>query len=189
MATSTRRATLVHGAAAGVLAYLASYLVTWVLAGSRAGSLFVSGPFGGDVPDWKALLWVFYDSHFVGTRTPGLVGPGGERLARSGLVDTVALLDAPYLYAVPVVVLLAAGATVALRTGVDDPRSGLEAGLTVVLGYAVLAVLGMMVAQQAGVGPSPLRAAVVAGLLYPVAFGGVGGAVVGALAADGAENP
>lgn len=163
---------------AGGLSFLVGYLLTWILAGTRISRLFVSGPFGGGVADWKATLWVFFDSHFVGTQTPSVTWPGGATFG-GDLVDTVSVLGVEYLYAVPPLVLLVAGATVAWTLGVETPFDGLTAGITIAIGYVVLSVLGMLVAQEAGVGPSPLRAVVVAGVVYPVGFGAIGGAVAG----------
>lgn len=169
----------VRGAIGGALAFIVGYLITWIVAGAKVSRLVVSGPFGGGIPDWKANLWVFLDSHFVGTRTPQVTGPGGSPTVGDGLVDTVGVLGIEYLYLLPVLVLLATGAVLAWRADVTSPREGLVAGMAVAIGYVVGAVLAMMVAQQTGVGPSPLRSFVIAGGVYPTALGAVGGAVVG----------
>jgi hypothetical protein len=174
----TRGATVALGAVAGVVVFLFGYLITWILAGAQAGRLFVSGPLGGAVADWKAVTWVFFDSHFVGTRTPRLIGPGGDSVD-GGFVDTVGLLGVEYLYVVPILLLLVAGAAVAWRGGASDPYRGMLTGMTVAAGYVLAVVLGMMVSQQTGVGPNPLRAIVIAGVVYPVALGAIGGAASG----------
>lgn len=173
----TRTAVLGTGALAGVLAFLVGYLVTWVTAGTRAASVTVTGPFGSGVPDWRAVLWVFFDGHFVGTRTPQVFGPDGALWGGGELVDTVSLLDVTYVYAIPPLVLAVAGAAVALHLRSETPRAGVQAGLTVGIGYLVAVVLALFVATQGGIAPSPLRALVVAGIVYPVAFGGLGGFV------------
>jgi len=185
----TRRLALVVGALSGAGAFLAGYVLTWILAGTRAAQLTVGGPFGSSVPDWRAILWVFYDSHFVGTRTPRIIGPGGDVGGAGRLVDTVGLLGVEHLYVVPPLVLLVAGGALAWRLGASDAREGLRAGIRLVPGYFVLVVLGMMIGQQTGVGPSPLRAAVVAGVVYPVAFGAIGGVVAGLVGRESPEAP
>lgn len=178
----TRRTTVFRGTVAGASAFVVGYAVAWIFAGTRASGLTVTGPFGGGgVPDWRALLWLFYDSHFVGTRTPELFGPGGDRLAGGELVDTVALLGVEFLYAVPVLVLLLAGVALAQWAGAAGPRVGALAGGAVAAGYLLAAVAGLFVATQGGVAPSPLRAVVVAGVVYPVAFGAAGGFAAGLL--------
>ncbi|MEF8901463.1 MAG: hypothetical protein V5A25_09605 [Halovenus sp.] len=177
--TRTRRERVLAGAVGGGVAFLLGYLVTWILAGSKVASATVSGPFGSAVPDWKALLWVFYDSQFVGTRTPTVTGPDGALIGGGDLLDTVSLLGVEYLYVVPIVLLVAAGVAVTATTDATTARDGLEAGITVTIGYLLLAVLGLFVAAEGGIAPSPLRTAVVAGIVYPVAFGALGGAITG----------
>jgi hypothetical protein len=175
----SRAARLGRGAATGALAYLTGYLLTWVFAGSAASRLTVGGPFGGSVPDWRAVLWLFYDSHFVGTRTPDVFGPDGGLWVDGELVDTVALVGAEYLYALPVALLFLAGVAAAALDGASGSRAGLRAGVTVASGYLLLVVVGLLLGTQRGVAPSPLRAVLVAGVLYPVALGGLGGLVAG----------
>ncbi|MHB9285786.1 hypothetical protein ACKVMT_01945 [Halobacteriales archaeon Cl-PHB] len=172
------------GAVGGAVAFIAGYLITWIVAGTQVSQLFVSGPFGGGIPDWKASLWVFFDSHFVGTRTPQVTGPGGSPIVGEGLVDTVGLLGIEYLYLLPVITLLGMGAVVAWRADAISPREGMIAGMTIAIGYVVVGILAMMVGQQTGVGPSPLRALFIAGGVYPIALGGVGGAVFGFFSQD-----
>lgn len=186
--TRTRGATVARGAAVGVGAFLLDYLVTWVTAGLAVASTAAPWPFSGAAPDWKAVLWLVYDSHFVGTRTPQVFGPNGDLLAGSELLDTVALLGTDYLYAVPVVLLVVAGGLVAWHVGAAGPREGLLAGVTVAVGYLAVVVLALFVASDGGVAPSPLRAVVVAGIVYPVAFGALGGTLAGLLGRETAER-
>lgn len=186
--TLTRGTSLGRGAVLGAFACLLGYLGTWVLAGARVAELGDDGLFGGRVPAWKAVLWLFYDSHFVGTRLPAVYGPGGDLLFRSELVDTVGVLDAGYLYAVPVLLLFLAGAAVALLVGTTGPLDGLLVGASVTAGYLVVVVLGLFVATQGGVAPNPLRALVFAGIVYPVAFGAVGGATAGLFGRNATER-
>lgn len=170
---------LLRGAGWGATAYVLGYLVTWILAGTRAANATDWWPLGGSIPEWKAVLWVFYDAHFVGTRTPEIVGPGGNVWAGGDLIDTVGLLGVEYLYAVPVLALLAVGARAAMLAGAATPREGLMAGTTVAIGYLALVVAGLFAGSHGGIAPSPLRALAIAGVVYPVAFGGIGGAVAG----------
>lgn len=163
------------GALAGVLSFLAGYVSTWLLAGAQAANLSVTGPFGGSVPDWKAVLWVYFDAHFVGTETPRVVGPGGVPWGGGDLVDTVGLLGVEYVYLVPLIVLILAGAATASRMGNRTGREATVRGMMVVVGYLPAAVLGLLLGTESGVAPSALRAVVLAGFLYPIACGAVGG--------------
>lgn len=167
--------TIATGALAGVLSFIAGYLVTWILAGTQAARFSVTGPFGGDVPDWKAVLWVYFDAHFVGTETPRVVGPGGVPWGGGDLVDTIGLLGVEYLYLVPLLVLILAGAVVASRAEARANRQATLAGMTLTVGYLPAAVLGLMVGTESGVAPSALRAVVLAGIVYPFVCGAAGG--------------
>lgn len=177
--SQTPRATFVRGTVGGAIGFLLGYLITWILAGTKAASLTVDGPFGGSVPDWQAVLWVFYDSHFVGIRTPEVFGPDGALWAGGELVHIIDLLGVEYLYAVPAVVLFVAGAVVATLGGTRTPREGAFAGMAVATGYIVVVIFGLFVATRGGVAPSPLRALVIAGAVYPVTFGALGGGFAG----------
>lgn len=168
-----------RGAIGGIASFVVGYLLIWILTGTKVASLTISGPFGGSIPDWRAILWVFYDSHFVGTGTPEVFGPGGELWGGGDLVDTVGVLGVENVYAIPVVLLVIAGAVVAYLAGVDNPRDGMISGISITIGYLVAVVLGLFVAAQGGIAPSPLRALVIAGVVYPVAFGALGGTLVG----------
>lgn len=177
------RVSLVPGAAAGVGAYLLGYLATYV---TQAGAVrerlstlnFLASLFGGDpVAAWQGVGWYFYNAHFVATVSPSF--GGGTRSS-----DLLASADAglAYLYAVPPVALLLAGAAVALIEGVDDPTDGALAALGVVPAYFVLAVVGTVVfaygvGDAGSVHPDYVTGALLAGLVYPAVFGGVGGAL------------
>lgn len=170
--TTLDPATLVRGAVGGAVAFLLGYAVTYVTAvdaGSTAAGAFepLASAGGRFAPAWKVAGWLFADAHFVGTRTPAIT------------LDLVALASVEFLYAVPVLFLLVAGGAAARYDRARTPRAGLEAGLATVVGYLPLAVFAALVAGYANVGPSLLRMVVVAGVVYPVALGSVGGAVVG----------
>lgn len=173
-------------AAAGAVAYLLGYLVTYVTQGGIVeerlrGFNVVAGLFGADpIPVWKAVGWLFYNAHLVETRIPGLGGPRTINFVAEAEAGAV-----PLLYLLPPAVLLGTGAAVALLGGVDAPDAGGVAGLLVVLGYLPLAVGGALAVGypigEGQVGPDLVTAVGLAGLVYPAVFGAVGGAVGGAL--------
>jgi len=174
-----RRATAVRGAAIGVVAFLAGYLVAFLTAASvvrRVARAFrpLAEAGGRFVPGWKAAGWAFLDGHFVGTTYPG------------GTVDMVAMGSVEFLYLVPPLLLLLAGGVLAWAAGSTTPRDGLNRGMAVAVGYLPMAVIFAVLLRHANVQPSLLRALVVAGLVYPVAFGGIGGALAGVVAEEGA---
>ena len=172
------RATAVRGAAIGVGSFLLGYLVALLAAAeavrvSARGFQPLANAGGQFVPGWKAAGWAFLDGHFVGTTYPG------------GTIDMVAMGSVQFLYLVPPLLLLLAGGVVARAAGSTTPRDGLIQGITVAIGYLPMAVIFAMLLQHANVQPSLLRALVVAGLVYPVAFGGIGGALAAVLAEEG----
>lgn len=171
------------GVGGGVGAYLLGYLVTYLTQASavrdRLGALnFVASLFGGDpAAAWQGVGWYFYNAHFVSTVVPTL--GGGTRS-----VDLLASADASlgYLYLVPPVALLAAGAAIAFVAEAESPADGSIAALGVVPAYFVLALVGAFLFAYGGgdvgsIHPDYVTAALLAGLVYPAVFGGIGGAV------------
>ncbi|MFB6172209.1 MAG: hypothetical protein ABEJ23_06725 [Haloarculaceae archaeon] len=151
-----------------------------------ASALLARGPLaafrdaGGaklDVPLATALEWAFYAAHGVPLRV--------QTDGRWTLVTHA--VDSPVLYAVPPATLVVGGYLVARLADVDDLRAGARAGAAVAVGYAALAVGGLLVTRYGvdssfatvSVHPDAARA-VLAGVLYPVAFGGAGGTLAAA---------
>ena len=60
----------------------------------------------------------------------------------------------------------------------------MRAGATVAVGYLPLVVVLAVLVRHVNVQPSFLRALVVAGIVYPVAFGAAGGVLAAVLRAD-----
>jgi len=173
-----------RGAVVGALAYVVGYLLTylWQVNAVRetlSGLNALISLLGGEtIPAWKAVGWVFYGAHVVPIRIPT---PG----AGSGLRSLIGNGGAPtLLYVVPPLVLLVAGATVAYWAAVETPGEGLRAGVTIASAYFVLVVLGVFLFQYAmgdvTVGSDLARSVVLAGVVYPVGFGAIGGGLYGA---------
>lgn len=181
MSTRTDRdaVPLVSGVAAGVVAWVVGYVLTYAAtAGSIRNSLIgqLLQNSDGGVP--QAVGLVFYNAHFVQTVVEaGFLGSsavsfiGGE----NGFT--------PVLYVVPVVVLLAAGAAVAVQSGATDAATGAKAGGTVVIGYLALSVIGVFIVQvgsgSTSASPDLVTGVVLAGVLYPAIAGAVGGVLGG----------
>ena len=187
---------VVPGVIAGVVAFVAGYLVTFLLRSSEAtealgsvggGELAGSGitPPGG----WQVIGWYFFQAHNVGIEASvNVAGQSGTETLPSD-IGVLLLL-------VPVVLLVVAGFLVASTADPGDATEGAKAGLAVVPGYLLLAVLFALVtpwtfSQSAGglsatasVGPNLLLAALLAGVVYPAVFGAAGGAAAGAAGDD-----
>lgn len=170
---------LLEGAVGGVLAYVLGYLVVYgwqapsvreTLSGINAIIELVGGQ---TIPVWQAVGWLFYNAHAVPLQFPAL-GPGSA--SRSLIGEGGA---ASVLFIVPPVLLLLLGAGVAWWTDVDDIAAGAVAGSTILLGYVVLAAVGVFLfrysIQDAFIGPALARGLLLAGILYPAVFGAIGG--------------
>lgn len=174
------------GAVGGLLAYLIGYLVTYVLHRSTVESETEAfntlvDIFGGDpIPAWQAVGWLFYNAHFVRTLIPSFGGPESENFIVAG--DGFSLT---ILYALPIVLLLVAGAAVAVLGDVDDPLEGAVSGMLPVLGYFPLAIAGVFVFSYSiadgTIQPDLITGALLAGVVYPLLFGAIGGGITAAV--------
>jgi len=187
----SNRVPVFAGPVAGQVAWTVGYLLTFAVTWSGDHEAILGGALGdAPVPDlYQAVGWVFYSAHGVGVTV--------EPVARGGPASsfTVTLVGSdgftPLLYAVPVVLLVVAGALVALRAGVTRAREGLVAGLAVVPGYFVLAIAGKLATTTAwSMGPggtaSPAAFGVfLAGVLYPAVCAGGSGALVATIRGRG----
>lgn len=181
------RTAALYGGAGGVAAYLLGYLLTYVwkasaVAEALRGINVIASLLGAEaIPAWKAVGWLFYNAHFVATRVPA---PGG-----SAMVDFVARSDDGALVALYLLIpafLLLAGFVAGRIGGTEDGiATGAVRGAAVAIGYFPLAVVGGSVFAHsigntgAKIAPDFVTAVLLAGLVYPLVFGAVGGAVAG----------
>jgi hypothetical protein len=179
---------LVPAAVAGVVTWVLGYVFTYVLVGTdvRESNLnrFIEA-FEGDPATYELVGWVFYNAHFVDVVYAGF---GGRFMPASyvGGEDGFTAL----LYVVPPVLLVAAGLAVGRYQGVTETNDGAVAGALVLPGYLVCAIAGASLFEVSAAGttgqPDLLAAFFLAGLVYPLVFGAVGG-VVAAVTAE--EEP
>lgn len=176
------RGLLARGAVSGVGAWLAGYLVTYVwksetVAESVRGVSFFSQLLGGEaVPAWKGVSWLFLNAHFVATRIPTVAG--GTRTANFVTGEEGSTL----LLVLPALLLVVAGAVVAYGHA-TDPLGGAKAGASTVVGYLPLSATAAFLTAhaigdtEAAISADPVTALLLAGVVYPVVFGGLGGAL------------
>ena len=169
--------TLGVGALAGLGAYLLGYLVTYLVTADPIRNSVASRMLDvltGESAVWKLVGWVFYGEHFVDAIVPGL-------LAGSNAVNLVTAVETvpEYLFVVPPLALVLAGAVAAQVTTAPRPTEGAVAGALVVLGYLPAAVVGAFVftitVGDVSAGPDLVTAVLLAGVAYPLVFGIVGG--------------
>ncbi|SDM48854.1 hypothetical protein SAMN04487949_1831 [Halogranum gelatinilyticum] len=169
------------GAVGGIASYVAGYLVVYLLTASDIQNSFVGRLLDATTEGsaaWKVVGWVFYNGHFVNTNVPGIFGGTSS-------VNLIAEVDAfsAIIYVVPPVMLLLAGLAAAWVADGDGPVEGAKTGAGVAVGYAVLAVVGTFLfaisTGDAAIAPDTVTGILLAGLVYPLVFGAVGGALSG----------
>ena len=170
------------GAFAGTLTYAFGYLVThlWQAANVRESletyNFFAELLGGTGIPTWKAVGWLFYNAHLVPFTHPEDGGRASANFIASG--------DAPtLLYLLPALLLVVGGFVLARVASARTGDAGLRAGVSIVVGYAVFAVLGLFLFQHRSGGdaihPHYAFGALIAGIVYPIVFGGLGGVLGG----------
>lgn len=173
---------LARSAVGGLVAYLLGYLLTylWQAPAIRETlstiNTIIELVGGETIPVWKAVGWVFYNAHAVELQVPAMgAGSATRSLVGNG--------GAPSLvYVLPPLVLLVVGAGVASWTDAEELSEGVVAGAAMVLGYVVLAIVGAFLfrysLQDAFIGPLTVHAVVLAGMVYPLLFGAIGGGII-----------
>jgi hypothetical protein len=175
------------GAGVGAVAYVLGYLLTFLTQSGQIeeqlrGFNFFADLFGGDpIPTWKGVGWVFYNAHFVDIEIPALVG-GGRSMNLISQADGGSL---GWLFILPPLLLLLAGATAGWFASASDAADGAKSGALVVAGYLPLAVIGAFLFRfsvgDGTVAPTLVTAVLLAGAVYPAVFGALGGAASAAL--------
>lgn len=175
---------LLSGTVAGIGAWIAGYVATYVLVAPniRESSLNrIIEVLDGEPATYELVGWVFYNAHMVETVFRNIPLLGSRTTSYIGGEAGFTTL----LYLVPVALLFAAGLALARYRAVDTPTAGAIVGSAVVAGYLLAAVAGgflfeVTIAGSTG-GPDLLTAAVLAGIIYPLVCAGGGGAVGGLL--------
>lgn len=180
---------IVPGAIAGVFAWLVGYVFTYAITGTdlRESGLNAIIEFtGGESAAYELVGWVFFNAHFVDVVYTG-IGQGLPASFVGGEEGFTVLL-----FLVPPALLFAAGLGLGRYYGVTGPNRGAITGVLVVPGYLVLSVFGAFLFRVSALGatgePEFLTAILLAGIIYPLVFGGLGGAVAGMTAARGGES-
>ena len=176
--------TALRGAAAGFAAFLVGYVLTYAwrapaVEDSLSGLNVLARLLGVEtIPTWKGVGWLFYGAHGVATRFP--TATGGTELVN--LVEQSGDGTVAFLYVLVPVLLLLAGAVAARLADAWSAREGAVAGATVTVGYLLPAAVGTVLFAHAiadtgaSIAPDPVTGILLAGVVYPLVFGGVGGA-------------
>ncbi|WP_436909849.1 transporter [Halosimplex marinum] len=174
-----------RGLAGGLAAWTLGYLVVYLLHGSSIQNSVGSDlleVFTGEPVTWKLVGWLFYNAHNVAVQV-SLLGQRSVNLVAGA--EEAALT---VLFLVPPVLLALAGAVAAWNTAAE-PTTAARNGAAVALGYLPLSAAGaVLFAIGSGDGPSAgpalVTAVLLAGAVYPLVFGAVGGLAGGHFSAE-----
>jgi ribosomal-protein-alanine N-acetyltransferase len=176
------------GALAGVAAYLLGYLLAGVLASGN-----VPESLRETVPTWKSTGWYFYNAHFVDLTSTLQIGSASGG-ATGSLIEGSDSGTVQLLYVVPPIAVALVGAT--LFRWFDSATTiagGAARGALVVVGYLPLGVVGaiatghtvetggFLVEVSGTIEPELVPSIVLVGILYPIVFGAIGGAIASRL--------
>lgn len=171
------------GFVAGISAYVLGYLLTYLFAsGSIRRSLSAPFDLGLDVPTTTVVGWLYYGMHQV--RLVVTASGGGRTPSGAVAISEFGFWEGWYAL-VPPVLLVLVGLGVARTLAVADLKTGTLAGASLAVGYLPPAVLGIFVFEytrsaagvSVSVGPDLATGVVFVGLVYPLVFGGIGGAI------------
>lgn len=180
----------------GVAAYAVGYLAVFLWLRGRVEAtlsrvvlvtdpetLTLAGEVGANLPTPSAAGWLFYGAHMVDL-TVFVSGEGLVRVnpatAAGGTAGLLPLLPPVLLALAGLAVTRDATSTTDLHFDVADrawAQYAFDGGIVVLFGYLPLAGVGGLFTAFGSVGPNLLDSWMVAGFVYPVVFGGLGGVV------------
>jgi hypothetical protein len=178
---------LAAGAVAGAVTYGVGYVLTYLLTSGdvrESGLARITEAVTGDEVVWQIVGWLFYNAHLVPAQVPA---PGPQAAVNPNVVTgadgiVVGLLALPPVLLAGAGWMVTRGATDSTQLrfdfGVSGRRYAINGALVTMLGYLPLSILGTLAFGIGGlnsVGPDQYYGLVVAGAIYPLVFGGIGG--------------
>lgn len=163
------------GGIAGAAAYVVGYIMTYAWkSGDYRDVLDNINPImeflGSQAPEtWRIIGWLFYSAHYVDTSIDLGVEQFYVNLVQSGGGNL------ELLYLIPPALLVVAGFAVARNFQHERVIDAATKGAWVALGYLPLVAFGAILFQIDGSGPDLIPSILIAGVVYPVIFGAVGG--------------
>lgn len=193
------------GIAAGLAAFAAGYALLFAIKGEDIMRNFMAGfrstgatvsqleQLGATLPEqWKVVGMVYHTLHNVPYRME--VTRNGQSFSQTIGREFLAGELLPWL--IPMAVLVVAGFLLARHAGSASAGDGAATGASVATGYLVAAIgttfvftwsatlSGAGVQGSMRLGPAIVQSGLMAGLIYPAIFGGLGGAVAAGIAPD-----
>ncbi|MFO7926724.1 MAG: hypothetical protein ACQET5_07790 [Halobacteriota archaeon] len=175
----------VESAVAGVAAWVLGYVLTYLLVATDIESSPLNQLiefFEGESPVYELVGWVFYNAHLVDISYSGLgpFSPPRSFIGGDGFT--------PFLYVIPPALLIVAGLALGRYSGATEAKDGAIAGALVVPGYLVAAIVGTVLftvdVGDASGAPDLIPAILIAGFVYPVFFGAIGGVIASVTASS-----
>jgi hypothetical protein len=168
----------VESAIVGVAAWVLGYVFTYLLVATDIESSPLNRLiefFEGESVTYELVGWVFYNAHFVSISYTGIgiFSPPGSFIGGDGFTAL--------LYLIPPALLIVSGLALGRYRGVVEPNEGAITGVLVTPGYLLLSIVGVFLftisVGNASGRPDLLPAIFLAGLVYPVVFGPIGGVI------------
>jgi|AntDeeMinimDraft_4_1070355.scaffolds.fasta_scaffold00008_72 hypothetical protein len=174
---------LKQGAVYGALSFVVGYLITAVV--------IVIGETEEFTEDMlETTGWIYYNAQFADIETTvdgGELGALAETsfnyLTDDQIFGQAVGLDVPSVvyHLIPVAVLVATGYVLATEVNAQEITDGAVAGATLSLGTTVLAVVGTFLftinEQSLSISPVLIDSVLLVGVVFPVVFGAIGGAI------------
>lgn len=176
----------------GAGAFVVGYVLTYVLKAGAAERWIEMG--AGTVPSvpavWKVVGQTYYVMHNV-DMTASFSTPQQSQSVPIDPTTGVNVVWDPWLLIVPALSLLVAGYLAAQSGVARSAEDGAKTGALVVAGYLPAVILGVFLTQwnleltrfgttwSVTYGPNLLQSVLIAGVVYPVVGGGIGGYVYG----------
>lgn len=166
----------------GVMAFLAGYALTFLVIAREVEDSAIADileALDGRPAVTEMVGWVFFNAHGVNTeiRDVPIIGTTSRSFIGGDGGFTMAL------YAIPALLLVVSGLILAVGFRLDDPAWSTLVGASVTPGYFLATVAGLFLfeIQIAGatIAPALVTGIVLTGLVWPIAFGGFGGAIGG----------
>lgn len=169
------------GLLTSVAIYCASTLIYNVELGAfRRGRILTPWEtLGAGIPNWKLISWYLLAAH----KLQMTFSRGTRSVSRSAFTfEDFGYVDGTLFYLAVILLLMAGGYVLARRAPVDGRGTvsdSFVAGGAIAIGYLPAIVL-VTIASSHSTGEyaiyyDPVRSALIAGILYPVVFGGIGG--------------
>lgn len=168
------------GTIAGAVAFGVGYLICLVV--SYLGLYDLTGPLTdvlrdgrwGEVTVWMVAGWLWYNAHYVALQVPNS--------GFHNMIESAALPHLLVVYTIPPIVLVAAGfVTVSLSDDIDSLVDAASVGSAITIPYLFLSTVGIFLFRISSpvvdgtVGPAPVIGFALAGLVYPLFYGIIGG--------------